>query len=313
MVDVDVGVHLPLLDFGGNSFTLEHLLGYTETAVGLGFDALAVNDHLVFGAPWLDGPTALAAVLASSGTMTLATTVALPVVRGPVPLAKTLAAIDRLSGGRLLVAVGPGSSEHDYAAVGVDFTERWTRLDEAVVALRALLRPGSEPHVGRWYSTAGIELLPAPVQPAGPPIWLGSWGSDAGLRRVARLADGWLASAYNITPAEFARARARLAEHAVATQRGVDELPNALATMWCFITEHREEADAILRERVMPVVHRPEAVLRERLAIGGADAVIDKLAEFRDAGLQRVYIWPIHDERRQLELFAEHVMPSIAT
>ena len=56
-----------------------------------------------------------------SGDMTLATTVALAVVRGPVALAKTLGAIDRLSGGRLVVAVGPGSSAQDYEAVGIDF------------------------------------------------------------------------------------------------------------------------------------------------------------------------------------------------
>ena len=208
------------IDFGGNPFTLDHLVQYTTTAVELGFAALAANDHLVFGAPWLDGPTALAAVLGSSGTMTRGHHRGPAVVRGPVPLAKSLAAIDRLSGGRLLVAVGPGSSPADHAAVGLDFSERWTRLDEAVGALRALLGPGREPHAGRWYSTTDIELLPYPVQPGGPPIWLGSWGSEAGLRRVARLADGWLASAYNITPAEFADARGRLADHLVTSQRG---------------------------------------------------------------------------------------------
>ena len=64
--------------------------------------------------------------------MTLATTVALAVVRGPVAVAKTLGANHRLSGGRLLVAVGPGSSPEDYAAVGLDFSERWPRFDEAI-------------------------------------------------------------------------------------------------------------------------------------------------------------------------------------
>ena len=83
-------------------------------------------------------------------------TVALPIIRGPVPLAKTLAAIDRLSGGRLVVAVGPGSSERDYAAVGIDFAERWQRLDEAIPALRALWQRPEQPFVGRFYSTAGM-------------------------------------------------------------------------------------------------------------------------------------------------------------
>lgn len=71
--------------------------------------------------------------------MDLFTTVALPVVRGPVPVAKAMAAIDLLSQGRLTIAVGPGSSPDDCAAVGIDFSERWARLDESILALRALV------------------------------------------------------------------------------------------------------------------------------------------------------------------------------
>src|SRR5436189_517102 len=141
------------MDFGGNPYTLDHLVAYTTAAAELGFDTVAVNDHMVFAVPWLDGPVALAAVTACSGTMTLATTVALSVVRGPVPLAKTLGAIDRLSGGRLVVAVGPGSSADDYTAVGLDFSERWERFDESIGALRALWGTNGEPFVGRFYST----------------------------------------------------------------------------------------------------------------------------------------------------------------
>jgi alkanesulfonate monooxygenase SsuD/methylene tetrahydromethanopterin reductase-like flavin-dependent oxidoreductase (luciferase family) len=309
---MDFGAHLPLMDFGGHPFTLEHLVGYTETAAQLGFRAVSVNDHLVFSVPWLDGPTALTAVMEHSGDMTLATTVALAVVRGPVPLAKTLGAIDRLSGGRLVVAVGPGSSPQDYEAVGIDFEERWRRFDEAIRALRALWRRDGEPFIGRFYSTDGITLAPRPAQPDGPPIWLGSWGSDAGLRRVARLADGWLASAYNTTPDSFDTAwtslRARLAEH----HKDPDTFPNALATMWCYITDDRAEAERILRERVVPTIHRPEEVLRERLPIGPAELFAEKLSAFARAGVQRVFIWPVADERHQLELFWNKVQPLIA-
>src|SRR5580765_5812295 len=122
---MDFGAHLPLMDFGGHPYTFDHLVAYTKTASQLGFRALSVNDHMVFSVPWLDGPIALAAVMEQSGTMTLATTVVLATVRGPVPVAKMLGAIDRLSGGRVVAAVGPGSSAPDYAAVGLDFAERW--------------------------------------------------------------------------------------------------------------------------------------------------------------------------------------------
>ena len=60
---MEFGVHLPLMDFGGNPYALDHLIAYTGTAAQLGFSALSVSDHMVFSAPWLDGPVALAAVM----------------------------------------------------------------------------------------------------------------------------------------------------------------------------------------------------------------------------------------------------------
>jgi alkanesulfonate monooxygenase SsuD/methylene tetrahydromethanopterin reductase-like flavin-dependent oxidoreductase (luciferase family) len=310
---VDFGAHLPLMDFGNHPYTLEHLTTYTKAAAELGFAALSVNDHLVFSVPWLDGPIALAAVMEHSARMTLATTVALVVVRGPVTVAKSLGAIDRLSGGRLVVAVGPGSSSDDYAAVGIDYSERWPRFEEAISALRALWRPDGESFVGRFSSTAGIRLEPAPLQPEGPPIWVGSWGSAAGLRRVARLADGWLASAYNTSPELFARAWTALGAELTERGRSAAHFPNALATMWCYITDDRAEADRVLTERVVPTVHRPEEVLRERLPIGPPELFAEKLSAFARAGVQRVFIWPVADEVHQLERFWTEVRPLVAS
>ena len=309
---MDFGAHLPLMDFGGHPYTHDHLVRYTKAAAELGFSALAVNDHLVFSVPWLDGPTALAAVMEHAGDMTLATTVSLAVVRGPVPTAKTLGAIDRLSGGRLVVAVGPGSSPDDYAAVGLDFSERWPRFDEAIGALRALWCPDGPPFVGRFYSTDGLSLDPAPARPGGPPIWVGSWGSEAGLRRVARLADGWLASAYNTTPELFAQGLASLSTKLADHGKAADSFPNALATMWCYITDDRAKADRVLSERLVPTVHRPEEMLRERLPIGPPELFAEKLAKFAAAGVQRVYIWPVADEVEQLERFWNDVRPLVA-
>jgi len=306
---VRFGAHLPLMDFGGNPYTLDHLVAYTTAAAELGFDTVAVNDHMVFAVPWLDGPVALAAVTACSGAMTLATTVALSVVRGPVPLAKTLGAIDRLAGGRLRVAVGPGSSPDDYAAVDVPFAERWPRFDESVLALRALWQANGAPYTGRFYSTEGVALRPAPVAP--PPIWVASWGSDAGLRRVARLGDGWLASAYNTTPEVFARARADLDGHLVAAGKRPDAFPNALATMWCYITDEHDDAERVLHERVIPTVHRPEEMLRERLPIGPPQLFADKLNAFAAAGVEEVIIWPVADEVAQLHRFWHEVRPLV--
>jgi len=97
-LDVQYGAHLPLIDLG-TSRSLPALKAYARAAAGLGYRYLCANDHLRFSRPWLDGPTALAALVEESRDMTLATTASLPVLRGPVQLAKTLAAIDILSGG----------------------------------------------------------------------------------------------------------------------------------------------------------------------------------------------------------------------
>jgi hypothetical protein len=94
---VELGVHLPLVQFGDEPLSLGRLEAVVDTARDCGFASISANDHFVFQAPWLDGPTALASMIECSGEMTLATTVSLAVLRGPVPLAKALAAIDVLS------------------------------------------------------------------------------------------------------------------------------------------------------------------------------------------------------------------------
>ena len=255
----------------------------------------------------------MAAVLARTGQMALATTVTLPVVRGPVALAKSLAAIDLLSGGRLVVGVGPGSSARDYAAVGISFKERWKRLEEAVQAMRAFwLREGSS-FKGEFYSREGIVLEPYPAQQPRPPIWIGSWGSEAGLRRTARLGDGWLAAAYNTTPEEFASAWGRLREYLHAAGKDSNQFPNAISTMFFFVTEERAASRRIVREVLSPTLNRPEEELSQRLLVGPPGECAEKLAAYQAAGAQRIFLWPVEDELRQLAVFRERVAAAAST
>src|SRR3712207_4397881 len=163
------------MQFGDERLSCTRLQETVDTARDCGFAAVSANDHFIFQTPWLDGPTALASVIERSGRLTLATTVSLAVLRGPVPLAKALAALDVLSEGRLVAAVGPGSSRRDYEAVGVAYEERWKRFDEALVVLRALLGRGRLPERTRYYPVpADLALAPAPCQPGGIPVWVGS-------------------------------------------------------------------------------------------------------------------------------------------
>ncbi len=302
-----IGINLPVLAFDDAPLTLERMLAVARAADERGIDTLTTNDHLVYRVPWLDGLTALTVVLTAAPRATLMTSVALPVVRGPVALAKSLAAIDLLSGGRLVAGLGPGSAAADYDAVGLPFNERWSRFDESVRALRALWDARAEPFVGRFYDTRDVVVSPAPAQRGGPPIHIGSWGSTAGLRRVARLADGWIASAYNASPDEFATARLQLAEHLAAEGRDPAGFPNTLATTWLHVTDDDVERSQILG-RLGALLRRDPERLATHLPIGTPDHCRAVVAAYRDAGAERILFWPLTDEVRQLDRLVGEVL-----
>ena len=128
---MELGVHLPLMEFGDEGQSLGRLQATVDAAGQSGFVAVSANDHFVFSTPWLDGPTALAAVIDRTGEMTLATTLAGGAARAGAagkgvggaghPVRRT-----PRGGGR------SGSSDRDYDAVGIPFDDRWKRFDEAV-------------------------------------------------------------------------------------------------------------------------------------------------------------------------------------
>jgi alkanesulfonate monooxygenase SsuD/methylene tetrahydromethanopterin reductase-like flavin-dependent oxidoreductase (luciferase family) len=307
---VDFGVHLPLMQLSEKPLSLRRLEEAVDTARDCGFAAVSANDHFVFQTPWLDGPTALASMIERSGEMTLATTVSLAVLRGPVPLAKALAAIDILSGGRLVAGLGPGSSARDYEVLGVPSEERWKRFDEALAVLRALLKGEPFPEHARYYPV-DPDLGLAPAARPDIPLWIGSWGSKAGLARVARAGDGWLASAYNTTPERFSAARADLARELENRGRGADAFPNGLATMWTWVSKDRAEGDRVLADVLAPLLRRDPEELRGQVCVGPVDHCAELLSRYAEAGCQRVYLWPLGEERRQLELVAGEVVPRI--
>src|SRR5207248_8572001 len=111
---MELGIHLPLMEFGDEGQSLGRLQAVVDVARESGFAAVSANDHFMFSTPWLDGPTALAAVIDRSGDMAVATTISLGALRGPVPLARTLAARDLQSGGRLALGVGRQLASSSY-------------------------------------------------------------------------------------------------------------------------------------------------------------------------------------------------------
>ncbi len=228
-----------------------------------------------------------------------------------MPLARALSALDIISGGRMIAGVGPGSSPADYEAVGVPFEQRWQRFGDAVRLLKPLPQPGPAADGGACGATAAARLSPSPRQRRGIPLWIGSWGSPAGLRRVASLGDGWLASAYNTTPEAFTAAMKHLSGELERHSRPPGDFPNALVTMWTWITDKRSDAERVLSRVVGPLVKKDPAYLRGRICVGSVHECAELLSRYARAGCQRVHFWPVGDERRQVELIAGQVMPQV--
>ena len=188
-----IGVHLPLLAWDDAPLTLIRLLHVARTAERNGLDAISANDHpRVFATVARQPDGSGAHVLESAPTVTLMTTVALPVIRGPVALAKALAAVDLLSGGRLIAGLGP--SPRRRLRRGRHSLHR---------TLEQVRRSSVRARCERCGATAGgvdrtflrlteVTLTPRPARPGGPPIFIGELGRPAGLAE-SRSVGRWLA------------------------------------------------------------------------------------------------------------------------
>ncbi len=155
-------------------------------------------------ADWLDPLVALSFAAAVTRRIRIATGVLLLPEHNPVLLAKQAASLDLLSGGRLTLGVGVGWSREEFAALGVPFAARGRRADEYVSAMRVLWRDDVASFQGRWVSFDAVRVNPKPVRERSIPIVVGG-NSDAALRRVARLGDGWYG--FNLTGLEEVRER----------------------------------------------------------------------------------------------------------
>lgn len=286
---MDAGVHLPQIDFAETPLDGMHLAEVVDAARDLGFVALSANDHLTFPRPWADGLVLLAAASERAGPLELVTSAALPVLRGARPYAAAMLTLDRLAPGRVIAGVGPGSSRVDYSLADVPWEERWPRFDAALRILH-----------DEFAGAAGRRRLP---------LWVASWGSPAGLDRVVRFGDGWLASAFHTTPAEFGAARSSLA--LACARRGRPEPPHALVTMWTWITESPTVAERVLTDLVAPGLGRDPETLRDRVCIGSASACAELLSAYAAQGCRRVHFWPVADEVAQLGRLAHDVLPLV--
>lgn len=297
------------MGFSDNGSTNDRIISLAQHAEALGYDSLSVNDHIVFHTSWLDALTTLSAVASSTKRILIGTSILNIVVRNPVVCAKALAAIDILSSGRLFAGVGPGSHRGDYDACGMDFSERWPRFSEALQIFVMLLSSNntskSIDYKGKYYTLRDIILLPKPVQKPHPPIYVGSWGSEVGLKRLAKYSNGWMASAYNITPTKFKEKWNFLLAYRKSLGKDEEEelFDNSVMSMFGYIDDDKDRVRKVVREILAPALRRPAEDLEQMLLFGSLDKCLRKIRNFVDAGVNRIHFWPVLDYEDQIRIF----------
>jgi probable F420-dependent oxidoreductase len=203
---VRIGLALPQYDYsvpGESPLTFATVAEHARHAEAVGYDSLWLSDHLFLDLAKYGGsaerqgafePIATLGALAGVvPRVRLGTLVLCEALRPPTVLAKALATLDRVTGGRLDIGLGAGWYEPEYEAIGMEMPTpgvRIRRLREATKIVCALLEGGPVTHQGEFFHTVDALLDPAPVQQPRPPVFLGGKG-DKLLATVAAVADGW--------------------------------------------------------------------------------------------------------------------------
>jgi len=201
---------------GGGPWAAEAYGSFVDGLEERGFDTLWLSDVPL--APAIDPTVGLAYAAARTRRLKLGANV-VPIGRNPMLLAKELAQIDQLSGGRLLLMIVPGLGQPaERAALGVLGADRGAYLDEVVPLLRGFWSGEEVEHQSERFNFPGVVVRPRPVQDP-LELWLGGMGPKA-LERAGRLADGWLGAA--LEPAEAGAARGRIEQAAEAAGRRID-------------------------------------------------------------------------------------------
>ena len=171
---------------------------------------------------WLEPLTTLSHFSALTSNVRIGTNILIAALRRPVVLAKSLATLDVLSGGRVDLGVGVGWQEEEYSAAGLPFAGRGARLDESLAALQALWRDLPASYSSEELSFENIYCSPQPVQAGGIPIWVSGTANKRVAKRLARFGAGWIP--WGPAAADPAAGRLQMSELLAAEGASMDDI-----------------------------------------------------------------------------------------
>jgi len=310
---IDVGILLPTREsvMSGRP-EVAPMLAMAERAEALGFSSVWIGDSLT-ARPRHEPLTLLAAAAARTRRVALGTAVLLPALRHPVVLAHSVATVDRISEGRVVLGVGIAgdtpATRKEFEAAGVPFRQRAGRCIETLEICRMLWQGTPVSFRGRYWTLDEIAVGPTPHRAGGPPIWWGGGGPTA-LREAAR-ADGW----FPIDPRleGFRESWGRVQETARAAGRPAGALTAALYTT--IALGEPAAAQAELERFLSTYYNVPAAAMLGRQACyaGPADGCVDWMGGFVASGVRHILLRfaGAADQTAQLERAARELLPRL--
>ena len=277
---------------------LAEMLRQVDTA---GFHSAWVMEHQLGAASALEPLTTLAFAAGHTSSVRLGLAVAILALHHPVRLAREVATIDHLSDGRMTLGVGIGAAGLPWEAFGEAASDRAARFEEYLDVMRRLWDDSQVDVAGRFVALRHARMEPKPVQRP-MPVWFGA-SSPRALRRTARLASGWL-GAGSSPSAAFPAMVSQLRQYLEAEGRDPSSFPVG-KRVYVAIDRPAQEVGEWFRAVYGPAVPPDVAVS------GSPKHVVEQLLELRKAGAELLLVSPVGDDRLQLELVIEHVLPAL--
>lgn len=280
---------------------------YVARAEKLGFHSAWVVEQVLGSIPSLEPVELLTYVAAVTERIRLGSAVLLSALRSPVHLAKSLATLDHLSHGRLIVGVGLGGNPGVYPAYGISAERRAARFSEGI---RLMKRLWTEPRVtfeGEFWRLQNASMEPKPLQKPHPPVWFGAHHPNA-LKRAAELGDGFM-GAGSLSTAKFGEEVKLLRDLLQKAGRDPATLPIG-KRVYIAIDKDKARAAKRLAEWFGAFYGKPQ--LAEEVSIWGPpEECLDRLGEVGAAGARLIMLHPVFDELEHLEQFASVIAPRL--
>ena len=273
---------------------------YFQAAEELGFDAIWTGEHIVFHRPILDAVPVLAGIAAVTKRILLGPAAILTPLRHPTMLAKELATLDIIAGGRLIVVAGVGGDfPKEFEATGVPMAGRGRRTTETIEIMRKYWTEETFSYHGSVFQLEDVWLTPKPVQTGGPPIWLAGRSAPA-ITRAARLGDGYMPYMYTAE-----RCRAAFEEvHQEAERLGVALSPRFVRSAFVYVS--MDDSPARARElgiRDLSWRYGKDFTpwIDKYCVHGTPETCALRLREFVDVGIEHLALGMIHEESVALD------------